>query len=237
MARKKLKSFTVDEAGDTFTPTVKTIKANNAVSEQQNDEHQTKLEKDEEAVNAIEKEHVVETVAEKPADEVESKEKIHNEKSDEKQIGEELIQLVGFFLGEEEFGVDIQKIQEINRMVDITRVPNTSECVMGVINLRGKVVPVISLRERFGLAEKECDTSTRIVVVEIEGKIIGLLVDSVSEVLRIPASTIEPPPPIVAGINAEFIEGVGKLDNRLLILLDLDKLLYSKEIREMRKVA
>ena len=137
----------------------------------------------------------------------------------------DVLQLAGFTLGKEEFAVDILRIQEINRMVEITTVPKTPGFVEGVINLRGKVIPVIDLRKRFNLGVSEYTKDTRIVVVDVDGKVVGIVVDAVSEVLRLPASTIDPPPPIVAGIDSEYIEGVGKLENRLLILLDLEKVL------------
>jgi purine-binding chemotaxis protein CheW len=142
---------------------------------------------------------------------------------------EELLQLVSFKIGEEEFGVDILKVQEINRMLDVTRVPNAPEYVDGVINLRGKVIPIIDLRRRFGMDRKEHDKNTRIVVVELSGKIVGFVVDAVSEVLRIPGSVTEPPPSIVAGIDADYITAVGKLEDRLLILLDLERVLSRED--------
>jgi purine-binding chemotaxis protein CheW len=138
---------------------------------------------------------------------------------------EELLQLVSFNIGDEEFGVEILKVQEINRMLQVTRVPNSPEYVDGVINLRGKVIPVIDLRRWFGLQRKEHDKNTRIVVVELSGKVVGFVVDAVKEVLRIPSSVTEPPPPIVAGVRAEYITAVGKLEDRLLILLDLERML------------
>lgn len=142
----------------------------------------------------------------------------------------ELLQLVSFNIGSEEFGVDILKVQEINRMVEITRVPQAPHYVEGVINLRGKVIPIIDLRKRFSLEVKEYDKNTRIVVVDINGSIMGMVVDSVSEVLRLPSNTIEPPPEIVAGINSEYIKGVAKLEDRLLIFLDLSKVIDVSEI-------
>ena len=148
--------------------------------------------------------------------------------SDKDQSGE-ILQLVSFNIGDEEFAVDILQVQEINRMVEITKVPKTPHFVEGVINLRGKVIPIIDLRKRFGVGEATFDRQTRIVVVDIEGMIIGLIVGSVSEVLRLPNSTVEPPPPMVAGIESEYIQGVGKLDDRLIILLDLDSLLSKDE--------
>ncbi|EFL53189.1 CheW protein [Solidesulfovibrio fructosivorans JJ]] len=141
----------------------------------------------------------------------------------------ELLQLVTFSIGEEEFGVDILSVQEIIRMMDITKVPRAPEFVEGVINLRGKVIPIIDLRRRFGLSTRDHDKHTRIIVIEINNMIVGFVVDSVSEVLRIPASTVEPPPPVVSGLESEYISGVGKLEDRLLILLDLDKLLSGEE--------
>ncbi len=138
---------------------------------------------------------------------------------------DELLQLVSFKIGEEEFGVDILKVQEINRMVEITSVPNTPLHVEGIINLRGKVIPVIDLRTRFGIPKRDHDKNTRIIVVELGGRIIGFVVDAVSEVLRIPKSVTEPPPPVVAGIEADYITAVGKLEDRMLILLDLEKVL------------
>lgn len=150
---------------------------------------------------------------------------------------DELLQLVSFNIGEEEFGVDILKVQEINRMVEVTRVPNAPEYVDGVINLRGKVIPIVDLRRRFGMQRKEKDKNTRIVVVELNGKVLGFVVDAVSEVLRIQKSVTEPPPPIIAGIEAEYITAIGKLENRLLILLDLERVLSTEEHEELKKVA
>lgn len=141
----------------------------------------------------------------------------------------ELLQLVSFRLDEEEFGVDILKVQEIIRMVDITRVPNSPDFVEGVINLRGRIIPIIALRKKFSLDSRPADKLTRVMVVEVENKTLGFIVDSVSEVLRIPRSTVEPTPSMVSSVNSEYISGVGKLEDRLLILLDLDRLLSLKE--------
>ena len=155
---------------------------------------------------------------------LEQKEKRSGGKSDE------LLQLVSFNIGSEKFGVDILKVQEINRMVEITKVPQAPHYVEGVINLRGKVIPIVDLRKRFNLELKEYDKNTRIVVVDIGGNIMGLVVDSVSEVLRLPSDTIEPAPEIVTGVNSEYIKGVAKLENRLLIFLDLSKVIDMNEV-------
>ncbi|MFZ4621125.1 MAG: chemotaxis protein CheW [Bacteroidota bacterium] len=150
---------------------------------------------------------------------------------------EEIIQLVSFTIGDEEFGVNILKVQEINRMVEVTRVPNTPEYVDGIINLRGKVIPIIDLRCRFSMERKPKDKNTRIIVVELSGKIFGFVVDSVSEVLRIPLSVTEPPPAIIAGISKEFITSIGKLEDRLLILLDLERILTMDEFSSINSIA
>ncbi|MBP6671918.1 MAG: purine-binding chemotaxis protein CheW [Bacteroidetes bacterium] len=150
---------------------------------------------------------------------------------------EEIIQLVSFTIGEEEFGVNILTVQEINRMVEVTRVPNTPDYVDGIINLRGKVIPIIDLRCRFSMERKPKDKNTRIIVVELSGTIFGFVVDSVSEVLRIPLSVTEPPPPIVAGISREFITSIGKLEDRLLILLDLERILTMDEFSSLNTIA
>ncbi len=142
---------------------------------------------------------------------------------------EEIVQLVTFKLGNEEFALDILKVQEINRVVEITKVPKAPDFVEGVINLRGRVIPIVDIRKKFHLNIKEATKETRIIVVNIMNKTIGLIVDSVSEVLRIDSSTIQPPPPLIAGLDSDYIKGVGKLDERLIILLDIDKIFTTGE--------
>jgi purine-binding chemotaxis protein CheW len=135
-----------------------------------------------------------------------------------------ILQLVTFTLDNEEYAVDILKVQEINRMKEITRVPNSPPYVEGVINLRGKVIPVVNLRKKFGLAEKDNDEQSRIMIMDIQGITMGLVVDSVSEVLRVPSDIVEPTPPMASNISTEFIKGIAKLEDRLIILLDMDRL-------------
>jgi purine-binding chemotaxis protein CheW len=134
------------------------------------------------------------------------------------------LQLVTFGLGSEEFGVDILAVQEINRMMELTRVPQSPEDVEGVINLRGKIIPVIDLRRRFGMAPSQRSESSRIIVVEVAGRVLGFMVDRVQEVLRIDSGIVEPAPAMVCSIDSDYLAGVGKLADRLIILLDLDKL-------------
>ncbi len=149
-------------------------------------------------------------------------------KSDES--GGDLIQLVSFNLDQEEYGVDVLKVREIIRMPIVTRVPNTPHYVEGVINLRGKVIPIISMRKRFGLMEIDYDKQTRIMVMDVRGELMGFIVDAVSEVIRISGSEIQPSPAAVAGgLDQECIAGVINQTERLLVLLDLEKMFSSDE--------
>ena len=148
-------------------------------------------------------------------------------------LSDDLEQMVTFNLGAEVFGVNILLVQEINRMVDITAVPNTEYYVEGIINLRGKVIPIIDLRKKFGLEEKEHDNHTRIIVVDVSGETVGLVVDGVSEVLRVPAGSLEDAPKLVTGgghAGADYIQSVAKLEDRLLIYLNLNKIIASSEL-------
>ncbi|GAB4141561.1 MAG: chemotaxis protein CheW [Ignavibacteriales bacterium] len=156
--------------------------------------------------------------------------------TDNKNEMDEILQLVSFKIGTEEFGVNILQVQEINRMLQITKVPNTPDFIEGVINLRGRVIPVIDLRVKFNMPKKEHDKQTRIIVVELEDKTVGFLVDEVNEVLRIPKSITEAPPELVSNVNSEYITAVGKLEDRLIILLDLEKALTLQERAELENV-
>jgi len=136
----------------------------------------------------------------------------------------EVLQLVSFQLGPEEYAIDILGVQEIIRMVEVTHVPNSPHYVEGVVNLRGKVIPIINLRTRLGLSSAEPTKDMRIVVVEVAHLILGFIVDSVEEVLRLPEEFIEPPPSTGRGGADDFHKGVGRVEGRLLILLDLELL-------------
>lgn len=147
-------------------------------------------------------------------------------------------QLVVFQLGSETYGVEISVVHEIIRMQSITKVPRTPEFVEGVINLRGRIVPVIDLHKRFDLPAEEETSHSRIIVVEVKGVTVGMIVDSVSEVLRLPTANIDPPPPAIAGgIETEYLRGVGKWQEKLIILLDLDKVLDKSEYNALEQHA
>lgn len=139
------------------------------------------------------------------------------------------LQLVAFCLQGEEFAVDIQKVREVLKISQITPLPQSLEFIEGVINLRGEVLPVVDLRKRFRLAVTGEKDKARIIIVEIQESLVGLIVDSVTEVLHLTAAAVEPPPRRLVGARTEFIQGVGKLGERLLIILDLEKILSSDE--------
>jgi purine-binding chemotaxis protein CheW len=133
--------------------------------------------------------------------------------------------LATFFLAGEEYGVEVRQVQEIRRVTEITSVPRAPEFIRGVINLRGRILPVLDLRRRLGLGEVATDRVARIVVVRIKDRLLGLLVDGASQVLKVKVSQIEPPPEEVLQQGGDYIRGVAKLDDRLIILVDLERLL------------
>lgn len=140
------------------------------------------------------------------------------------------MQLVSFSLAGEIYGIEITKIREIILIGEITRIPQTPHYVKGLINLRSTVIPVIDLRARFGLSENELTDDSRIMVLHVGIKTIGIIVDAVSEVLRVTQDQIAEPPPTVAGLGREYLTGLVKLEEQLLILLDIDKILGEEEI-------
>lgn len=149
-----------------------------------------------------------------------------------------LLQLASFELADEEYALDISAVQEIVRMSSVTRVPRAPAFVEGVINLRGKIVPVLDLRKRFGMTPIEPTKATRIIIVEIAGKTVGLLVDGVREVLRLSSDAIEPTPDLVSSdLDAAFLRGVGKLGDRLILLLELSRLLTGEEVQALEPTA
>jgi purine-binding chemotaxis protein CheW len=157
---------------------------------------------------------------------------------DEKMVKAELAQFVNFRLRGEEYGVDIGSVREITRVVDISHIPESPSFIEGVTNLRGQIIPVVDLAKQFGLAPQEkLPESARIVVTEVKGQTVGMIVDEVSEVLKISEENIEPTPELIqTKIRKDYIKGVGKLENRLIVLLDLEKVLAPHELEEVAKV-
>jgi purine-binding chemotaxis protein CheW len=147
------------------------------------------------------------------------------------------LQVVGFRIGRETFGLPISMVREIVRVPEITSVPNAPDYIEGVINLRGRIIPIVDLRKRFGEKSFEPNKKNRIVVVELGARAIGLIVNSASEVLRIPPSDIEEPSNVFQEGELNYITGVGKLKGRLVILLDLSRILERGELRRLDEVA
>ncbi|PTY39681.1 chemotaxis protein CheW [Brachyspira hampsonii] len=142
---------------------------------------------------------------------------------------EDSTNLVTFRLGSGEYAIDIMQAKEIIKMEKITLIPNAPDFVEGVINLRGNIIPIIDLKKRFNLEETEGDKNTGIIIVKIEDVDMGIIIDSISKVVSISNSDIQPPPPMLSGIGQKYIKGVGKLEDKLLVVLDLEKLFTTDE--------
>lgn len=149
---------------------------------------------------------------------------------------EQELQLVTFRLASEEYGLPITKVQEINRLVPVTKLPQTPNFMEGIINLRGRIIPVIDLRKRFAMNISAHDDDTRIIIVEINGQVVGVTVDAVTEVIRLSTANIEPPPATVA-VDSRYIDGVGKINDRLIILLNVDNILTDQEELTVKKIS
>ncbi|WP_134699673.1 chemotaxis protein CheW [Ammoniphilus sp. YIM 78166] len=140
---------------------------------------------------------------------------------------DDLMKIVIFRINDEDYGVDVSLVNSIERMTDVTRVPNVNDYILGVMNLRGSVIPLIDLRKRFGLPIETYNEDTRIIVLSVGEIEVGIVVDSCSDVTDIKRGEIEPPPTVVGGIESTYIQGVTKMDRRLIILLDMEKTLKS----------
>jgi len=141
-----------------------------------------------------------------------------------------VIQLVGFRLDNEDYAIAITKIQEIILIKPITRIPQVPDFIEGLINLRGSVIPIVNLRKRFGLLPRELDDETRIIVVNVHDKTVGCVVDAVTQVMRINRDQIQPPPLGILAVNHQYLAGLAKLDDRLMIILDIEKLFEAEEL-------
>jgi purine-binding chemotaxis protein CheW len=146
-----------------------------------------------------------------------------------------VVQLVGFRLDNEDYAIAITKIQEIILMKPITRIPEVPDFIEGLINLRGSVIPIVNLRKRFGLAAREVDDETRTIVVNIQEKTVGCVVDAVTQVMRINRDQIQPPPLSVLSVSHQYVAGLARLDDRLIIILDIERLFDERSVVQTRE--
>ncbi len=142
----------------------------------------------------------------------------------------EVRQLIGFTVGNEQYGLDLLRVREVIRLRQVTWLPKAPACMRGIINLRGQVIPVIDLHERFGLPAAADTSATRVIVVEVGGTPVGMVVDSASEVVRIPADQFAPPPPAMGETARKFVTGVGRRGDDLIITIDVDRILTLDEV-------
>ena len=151
---------------------------------------------------------------------------------------DEFLTLGTFHLDNLEFGVDILQQREVLRMMPVTKMPCSVGFIEGVINLRGEIIPIINLRARFGMPRKDFDRQTRILNIEVTGSlVVGFIVDCVGHVRRMPITLIEPPPAVIASVDSDYVSGVGKVDESLLIILDIPKILSDEDIENLGAMA
>ncbi len=146
-------------------------------------------------------------------------------------------QYLTFMIGDEYYGVNILKVQEIKGYTDVTRIPNTPDYIKGVLNLRGTIVPIVNLRMKFGMEQIDNTAVTVIIVVMVKGRVTGMIVDTVSDVLTLPAKEVKPPPSFGTNVDTSFIDGIGTSEERLVTLLDIDRVLTDQEREQVESVA
>jgi purine-binding chemotaxis protein CheW len=146
---------------------------------------------------------------------------------------EQTLQMINFTVGGDEYAVEIQKVREVINFREITQLPKAPSFVKGIINLRGEVIPVIDLREKFGLSHEGYSPLTNVVIVEIGRKAVGVVVDSVRHVIRVAPSDLAPSPPFIGGLSGRYVNGVAKLGERLIVVLDMEKILTVPEMIEL----
>ncbi|KRB84461.1 chemotaxis protein CheW [Noviherbaspirillum sp. Root189] len=156
------------------------------------------------------------------------------EKSDHDIAGQEYL---AFTLGKEEYGIDILKVQEIRGYETVTRIANAPDFIKGVVNLRGIIVPIVDMRIKFHLGEPTYDQFTVVIILNIGGRVVGMVVDSVSDVITLSPEQIKPAPEMGTALNTDYLIGLGTIDQRMLILVDIDKLMSSAEMGLIDKIA
>jgi len=145
------------------------------------------------------------------------------------RLASDFNQIISFRVGAEDYGLELANVKEVIRMRDVTWLPKAPPFIKGIINLRGKVIPIVDLRCKFGLESAEQTAATRVIVVEVKEKLMGMVVDSASQVMRVPTDQIDPPPLVVGYLSREYISGVAKLDDKLVILMDIKRIFTAEE--------
>jgi purine-binding chemotaxis protein CheW len=145
----------------------------------------------------------------------------------------EVKQLIGFMVGAEEYGLELQRVKEVIRMRQVTWLPKAPPSVKGVINLRGDVIPIVDLRERFGLSAQEQQSRTRVIVAEVRGRLVGMVVDAANQVVRVPEDQFDPPPPITGELAKGLVTAVGKVEDRLVIMIDVDRIFSTEDMTQI----
>lgn len=160
------------------------------------------------------------------------------EREDQQAVSDEdERQFLTFVLGDEHYGINILKVQEIKGYTEVTRIPNTPDYVKGVLNLRGTIVPIVNLRMKFGMEQIDHTAFTVIVVVVVRDRVMGMIVDAVSDVLTISPNEVKPPPSLGTKVDTSFIDGIGTTGDRLVTLLDIDRVLTEQEIEQVESAA
>jgi purine-binding chemotaxis protein CheW len=142
---------------------------------------------------------------------------------------EEIIELMGFRLGSEEYAIDIMKIKEITPFYELTSIPRAPAYILGVLSLRGNIIPIFDAKKKIGLPETEITEKTRIIVLDNGDEQVGIKVDSISSAVQIPTNTLEPPPPVLKGVEADFITGIGRYQDRMIIIMNTDEVIQMNE--------
>ena len=155
------------------------------------------------------------------------------DRNSDQTVSSGITQLISFRVGVEEYGLELLRVKEVVRMRQITWLPKAPSCVKGIINLRGDIIPIVDLRDRFGLKSADSTAMTRVIVAEVEGRLVGMVVDSASQVIRVPSDQIDPPPLLMGEAARDFITGVAKIEGKLIVMIDSNRILSVEEMSEI----
>jgi purine-binding chemotaxis protein CheW len=155
------------------------------------------------------------------------------DRNSDQAVASGVVQLISFRVGVDEYGLELLRVKEVVRMRQITWLPKAPSCVKGIINLRGDIIPIVDLRDRFGLKSADYTAMTRVIVAEVEGRPVGMVVDSASQVIRVPADQVDPSPLLMGEAARDFITGVAKVEGKLIIMIDSNRILSVEEMSEI----